>query len=181
MGYWLPGAARAPHRTDVTGLECRHGPRIHGKVSHWDEVDAKPEKLRNFCYAPPRMHGEERRPFSCCLCLKSGWSRGELGVYWSWWGFGYKLACSCKQIDIVSFSNWEHTMSASIIRFIQMRRMEGYEIWRSGIFARLLFLHEQSETKPKKVCRAATVHMHSQTSSPYNCMLTPNWIQQRQE
>lgn len=41
-------STRAPHRTDVTGLERRHGPRIHGKVSHWDEVDAKTEKLRNF-------------------------------------------------------------------------------------------------------------------------------------
>lgn len=49
---------RAPHRTDVTGLECRHGPRIHGKHSHWDEVDAKTEKLQNFTYATRRMHGE---------------------------------------------------------------------------------------------------------------------------
>ncbi|KAF4089110.1 hypothetical protein AMELA_G00062570 [Ameiurus melas] len=51
-------STRAPHRPDVTGLECRHGPRIHGKVSHWDEVDAETEKLLSFTHATRRMHGE---------------------------------------------------------------------------------------------------------------------------
>lgn len=58
MSNWLHGAARAPHRTDVTGLERRHGPRIHGKDAYWDEAEAQTEKLLNFIYATRRTHGE---------------------------------------------------------------------------------------------------------------------------